>query len=80
MFTRIITYDLSYADPDDYRDLYKLLEQYKAEQITESTYKIVTSDSWDDFKSKFYEVTKAGDNVKVIVLNKNNKMRVWKIR
>lgn len=79
MRTRIITYDLSYADPDDYQDLYDLLEQYKAEQITESTYKIVTSDSWDDFKRKFYRVTGNGDIVKAIV-SQNGVIKVWNIR
>lgn len=79
MFTRIITYDLSYADPDDYQDLYDLLGQYKAEQITESTYKIVTTDSWNDFSRKFYRVTGKGDIVKAIVLQ-NGAIRVWDIR
>lgn len=42
--TRFLTYDLSDADSDDYADLYDLIKQYKGVKITESTYKIVTTD------------------------------------
>lgn len=79
MKTIIVTYDLNYADPDDYQDLYDLLAQYKAEQITESTYKIVTTDSWNDFSRKFYSVTENGDIVKAIV-SQNGALQVWDIR
>lgn len=68
MYTRFLTYDLQYANTDDYRELYNLIEKYKGEKITESTYKIKTTDSWETFKEKFRNVTNYGDNLKAIVL------------
>ena len=68
MFTRFLTYDLQYANTDEYEELYDLIDKYKGERITESTYKIRTSDSWDTFKQNFKAVTHSGDNVKAIVL------------
>ena len=68
MYTRFLTYDLKYAKTDDYRELYNLIEKYKGEKITESTYKIKTTDSWETFKEKFINVTNYGDNLKAIVL------------
>ena len=68
MFTRFLTYDLQYANTDEYEELYELIDKYKGKRITESTYKIRTSDSWDTFKQNFKAVTRSGDNVKAIVL------------
>ena len=51
MYTRFLTYDLKYADTDDYKDLYDLIGQYKYLKITESTYKIETTEEWDSFKN-----------------------------
>ena len=77
MYTRFLTYDLSNADSDDYTDLYNLIKQYKGVQITESTYKIKTSDDWATFKAKFMKVTHRGDNVKAIVLREDDKKNCW---
>ena len=79
MYIRFLTQDLNYADSDDYADLYDLIRQYKGEKITESTYKIKSSDDWDTFKAKFMKVTHRGDNVKAIV-KCNNEMEVRVIR
>ncbi len=79
MYTRFLTYDLSYADSDDYTDLYNLIKQYKGVKITESTYKIETTDDWKTFKKKFIDVTNSDDNVKAIV-KCNNEMEVRVIR
>lgn len=78
-YTRFLTYDLNYADSDAYDDLHDLIKQYEGEYITESTYKIVTTDDWDTFKRKFANVTRKGDNVKAIVKYKGE-MAVWSIR
>ena len=85
MYTRFLTYDLKYADTDDYQDLYDLIGQYKGQKITESTYKIETNEEWNAFKYKFQKVTRSGDIVKVIVQTedketKKNEMKVWTIR
>lgn len=85
MYTRFLTYDLKDADSSKYADLYALIDKYNGVKITESTYKIKTSDNWDTFMTKFKRVTHSGDNVKVIVLidndNTNDKeMAVWTIR
>ena len=85
MYTRFLTYDLKYADTDDYKDLYDLIEQYKSQKITESTYKIETNEEWDTFKNKFQKVTRSGDIVRVIVQiedsqTKKSDMKVWTIR
>lgn len=79
MYTRFLTYDLSYADSDEYADLYDLIKKYKGTKITESTYKIETTDDWDTFKRKFVNVTRNGDNVKAIVKSDGTLM-VWSIR
>lgn len=81
-YTRFLTYDLSDADSDDYADLYDLydlIKQYKGVKITESTYKIVTTDDWSTFRQKFRNVTHYDDNVKAIV-KCNNEMEVRVIR
>lgn len=79
MYTRFITYDLKYANTDNYSELYELIRKYNGEKITESTYKIQTTETWDMFKNKFFKATKSGDNVKAIVYA-NNKMEVRSIR
>ena len=79
MYTRFLTYDLNYATSDEYQDLYDLIEEYDYKKITESTYKILTNEELKTFKSKFYKVTHAGDNVKVIVKTKEE-MKVLTIR
>lgn len=79
MKTRIITYDLNNADYDDYEELYELLESYKAEKLTESTYYIKTNEDYNIFKNKFYQATQIGDIVKVIVKTKEG-IEVWDIR
>lgn len=78
-YKRYITYDLNFADTDDYQDLYSLLDKYNAHKITESTYEIETNDDWQTFKSKFIKATKTGDNIKAIVFAKSS-MTVWSIR
>lgn len=79
MYTRFLTYDLNYATSDEYQDLYDLIEEYDYKKITESTYKISTNEGWETFKNKFYKVTHAGDNAKVIVKSEDE-MKVWTIR
>lgn len=79
MYTRFLTYDLNYGSSEDYKDLYDLLDEYHAKQITESTYQIVTNENWQTFKTKFFKVTHQGDNVKAIV-RADNKMEVRTIR
>lgn len=80
MFTRILTYDLKYAKSDDYEDLYKFLSSVKAKKLTESSYMIKTSMKWDDFKTKIRSITKSGDNIKAVVLNKDSQLDVFDIR
>lgn len=83
MYTRYITYDLNYADADDYDELSELINSYHGRMITESTYQIDSFDDWDTFKNKFLRATKPGDRIKAIVLTKNGtkrKMEVWTIR
>lgn len=79
MYTRFLTYDLQYADNEDYDALYELIGNYKGEKITQSTYKIVTNDNWQTFREKFRKVTNTGDRVYAIVLN-NNKVDCFEIR
>jgi len=79
MYTRFLTYDLNNGSSDDYQDLYDLIDEYQAKQITESTYQIVTNEDWQTFKTKFFKATHQGDNVKVIVLFEN-RLKVWTIR
>ena len=78
-YKRVITYDLNYANYDDYEELYELLDEYKAEKITESTYLIMTNEEYQIFKQKFYQATQRGDVVKVIVKTKQG-IEVWDIR
>jgi hypothetical protein len=79
MKTRIIIYDLNYASNDDYEELYELLESYKAEKLTESTYYIKTNEDYNIFKNKFYQATQMGNIIKVIVCTKKG-LEVWNIR
>ena len=60
--------------------MYKLIENYKGVQITESTYKIKTEDDWKTFKSKFTAVTKEKDKVVAIVLNRDDSIEDRTIR
>ena len=79
MYKRFLTYDLNYGSSEDYQDLYDLLDQYQAKQITESTYQIETSEDWGTFKTKILNVTHQGDNIKAIV-HTGNEVKVWTIR
>ena len=79
MYTRFLTYDLNNGSSDDYQELYDLMDEYQAKQITESTYEISTDENWQTFKTKLFKATHQGDNVKVIVLSEN-KLKVWTIR
>lgn len=67
MYTRILIYDLKYADTDDYNALYNYLQEVDAKQLSESSYEVNTSDSWENFRDKMLSVTKNGDNVKAVV-------------
>ena len=83
MYTRFITYDLNYADTDDYSELYGLIKKYHGKKITESTYQLKTTDDWDTFKNNFLKATNPGDSIKAIVLTKageKKEMTVWTIR
>ena len=54
MYTRFLTYDKK--NDNDYTRVYKVLEELKAKQITESTYEIKTSLSQDEFVKKIKPV------------------------
>jgi|GEM_PF-2194167 len=79
MYTRFLTYDLNNGSSDDYQDLYDLMDEYQAKQITESTYQIVTNENWKTFKTRILKVTHQGDNVKAIV-HTEGKIEVRTIR
>lgn len=79
MYTRVITYDLRNASQEDYQALYDYLESVNAQKITESSYLIKTDLKWTDFTNQIQAVTKAGDNVKAVVIC-NNAIEVWTIR
>jgi len=79
MYTRFITYDLNNGSTEDYQDLYDLIDKYKGVKITESTYKIETSDKWAVFKKNFLDVTKKGDVIFAIVKSDGD-IKEWKIR
>lgn len=80
MFTRVLTYDLRNGSPYDYRDLYNYFEEVKATQLTESSYLIKTDLSLEEFKQKIKNLTKYGDNVKVITSMKEDGLKVYDIR
>lgn len=77
-YKRVITYDLNYANNDDYEKLYELLDEYKAEKLTESTYLIITTEDWKTFYKKFFYSTQTGDIVKAIV--RTDRLEVRTIR
>ena len=80
MYTRVLTYDLKYADSYDYKELYEYFNSVGAKKLTESSYLIKTSIKWDEFKKKIESITKNGDNVKCVVLNQDDKLDVFNIR
>jgi len=79
MYTRVLTYDLNTTSTEDYTDLYKLLVDYNAKMITESTYYIKTIDDYDTFKNKVLKATHSKDSVYAIVIVENT-MEYRKIR
>jgi len=80
MYTRILTYDLKYADSYDYKELYDYLKKVNATQLTESSYLIKSSLKYEDFANIIKSITKSGDNVKCIVLSTKDTLSVWTIR
>ena len=58
---RIITYDLKHGSPDDYRDLYKVLQDLNGKQLTESTYVIDTPLSQKEIAEKLKKAIYHGD-------------------
>lgn len=80
MYTRVVTYDLKYANAHNYQDLYDYLYSTKSQKLTESCYLIKSSLPWDDFKDKIKSITKNGDNVKAIVINRDKELDIFTIR
>ena len=80
MYTRVITYDLHYADIYDYKELYKYLDSVGAKKLTESSYLIETDLVFSEFKNKIISITKPGDNIKAIVKSSTDNLEVWNIR
>ena len=80
MYTRVLTYDLKYADSYDYKELYDYFKSVDAKKLTESSYLIKTSVKWDEFEKKIKSITKNGDNVKCVVINQNKELDVFNIR
>ena len=64
---RYLTYDKK--DGKDYSRVYKVLQELKAKQLTESTYEIDTTLSQDDFVKKLKWAFNEGDNVGYITSN-----------
>ena len=64
---RFLTYDKK--DGKDYSRVYKILDELKAKQLTESTYAIDTSLSQEDFVKKIKWAFNQGDNVGYISSN-----------
>ena len=77
---RVLTYDLKYADSNDYSELYNYFKRVGAKQLTESSYLIDSPLSLEEFKTKIRSLTKYGDNVKVISVNTANELFVADIR
>lgn len=80
MYTRVLTYDLKYANSFDYNELYKYFKDINAKKLTESSYLVKTSLKFNDFKEKIRSLTKNGDIIKCVVLNQNNVLDVFDIR
>lgn len=64
---RFLTYDKK--NGQDYSRVYKILNDFKAKQLTESTYEIDTNLSQEDFAKKMKWAFNPGDNVGYITSN-----------
>lgn len=72
---RVITYDLAYADSDDYKDFYDLLKRLNGKMLTESTYVINSSLEQNEIIRLIRNVMKREDNIYYIsVDNKTGKI------
>ena len=77
---RIITYDLRYADTDDYEDLYAVLEELNGKKLTESTYVINTSLNQQTIIKKIKDVIYPDDVVYYVSVDfESNKLFYKKI-
>lgn len=64
---RYVSYDIK--EENSYEDLYNYFKEVNAEKITESTYKVDSKLSLDDFCTKLKNLTNYGDSVVVITGN-----------
>lgn len=64
---RYVSYDIK--EGNSYEDLYAYFDEVNAEKITESTYKVDSKLSLDNFCTKLKNLTGSGDTVVVITGN-----------
>lgn len=80
MHVRYLTFDIQRTDQDEYVDFFKFLREIKAEQITESTYRISGDISLENLKTTLKETTKRGDNIYIIYVPRQNILEHFQIR
>ena len=79
MRKRLIVYDLHHKDVNSYKDLYKLLDEFKSEMLNESAYIINSDLNQDQIIKKIRDAIEKDDNFYFVSVDVNNKLFCKKI-
>ena len=79
MRKRVLIYDLHHKDSNDYKELYKLLDQFKAVRLNESAYIITTDLSQQTIIKEIRKTIKEDDSFYFVSVDINNKLFCLKV-